>query len=100
MTTNLSDTASYREREQKARIRELTKGLASRDAAAFLDAQRYARENADDLDAIETNTREALENLIAAINETNDVVDADNRPAVAAAMSIERMAYAAFVATL
>lgn len=53
-----------------------------------------------DIQQVSDEQAEALGNWQAAISDTDRLADDDNRPAVAAALSIERMAYAAFVATL
>jgi hypothetical protein len=95
-----TDTPATREIAQKLRIRKLVADLAARDGEAFLDALRFARENINDLDAIEDYTRDALQNLIDAINDTDRLVDNECRYAVAAALGIENMAMAAFYATL
>ncbi|MFA6204318.1 MAG: hypothetical protein WC710_14165 [Gallionella sp.] len=53
-----------------------------------------------DIAVEDTRKAEALENLVSAISDTDTLVDQDARYAVAAALSIENMARAAFAATL
>ena len=59
-------------------------------------AKSAALDAAPDLDAIE----DALDNLIAAMDDVDNLADDDNRPAVSAALSIERLAYAQYYATV
>ena len=59
-------------------------------------AKSAALDAAPDLDAIE----DALDNLIAAMDDVDHLIDTDNRPAVAAALKIKDMARAAYIATL
>ncbi len=53
-----------------------------------------------DIEVTDTRQAEALENYVSAISDTDTLVDQDARYAVAAALSIERMAAAALVAVL
>lgn len=59
-------------------------------------AKSVTLDAAPDLDAIET----ALDNLLAAMEDVDRLADDDNRPAVAAALSVERLAYAQYYATV
>lgn len=79
-----------------SRIERKVNDIKRRYPEAVDTAKSAALDAAPDLDAIE----DALDNLIAAMDDVDHLIDTDNRPAVAAALKIKDMARAAYIATL
>jgi hypothetical protein len=79
-----------------SRIQRKVATIKSRYPEMIDTAKSRTLDAAPDLDAIE----DALDNLLAAMDDVDRLADDDNRPAVAAAMSIERVAYAQYYATV
>ena len=79
-----------------SRIERKVSDIKRRYPEAVDTAKSAALDAAPDLDAIE----DALDNLIAAMDDVDHLIDTDNRPAVAAALKIKDMARAAYIATL
>ena len=79
-----------------SRIERKVNDIKRRYPEAVDTAKSAALDAAPDLDAIE----DALDNLIAATDDVDHLIDTDNRPAVAAALKIKDMARAAYIATL
>ena len=79
-----------------SRIERKVSDIKRRFPEAVDTAKSAALDAAPDLDAIE----DALDNLIAAMDDVDHLIDTDNRPAVAAALKIKDMARAAYIATL
>ena len=79
-----------------SRIERKVSDIKRRFPEAVDTAKSAALDAAPDLDAIE----DALDNLIAVMDDVDHLIDTDNRPAVAAALKIKDMARAAYIATL
>lgn len=76
--------------------------VAALPGQAFPDGSTMFSAYRPELTDIETDNprqAEALENWVAAINDTDNLAD-EHRPETAAALSIERLAQAAFISTL
>jgi hypothetical protein len=76
-------------------IRKMVATIQRRHPDQISLAKSETLKNIYDLDAVET----AIENLIAAMEDTDRMTDDGNRSAVAAALTIENLARAAFVAS-
>lgn len=78
-----------------ARIERKVNDIKRRYPEAVDTAKSAALDAAPDLDAIE----DALDNLIAAMDDTDRLAD-DHSPATAAALAIEARAFSAYYATI
>ena len=79
-----------------SRIERKVNDIKRRYPEAVDTAKSRTLDAAPDLDAIE----DALDNLIAAMDDVDHLIDTDNRPAVAAALEIEARAFQSFYATV